>query len=62
MLVLARSVGRMICDTCRLSIGRIQSMEDYEEICSVVDDPIARLDGSIGTERCAWYMSRGDEE
>ena len=52
----------MICDTCRLSIGRIQSMEDYEEICSVVDDPIARLDGSIGTERCAWYMSRGDEE
>lgn len=52
----------MICDTCRLSIGRIQSMEDYEEIRSVADDPIARWDRSIGTEGCAWYMSRGDEE
>ena len=49
----------MICDTCRLSIGHIQTVDDYEDICAVADDPIARLDGSIGTEGCAWYLSEG---
>ena len=46
----------MICNTCRLSIGHIQTVDDYEDICAVADDPIARLDGSIGTEGCAWYL------
>ena len=41
----------MICDTCRLSVRRIQTVDDYEDICAVADDPIARLDGSIGTEK-----------
>ena len=46
----------MICNTCRLSIRRIQTVDDYEDVCAVADDPIARLDGSIGTEGCAWYL------
>lgn len=49
----------MICDRCRLSIGHILTMDDYEDVCAVADDPIARLDGSIGTEGCAWYIPRG---
>ena len=56
MQILVRSDERMICDTCRLSIGHIHTMDDYVEVCSVADDPIARLDGSIGTEGCAWYL------
>lgn len=51
----------MICDTCCLSVRRIQTVEDYENICAVADDPIARLDGSIGTEGCAWYLPKDVE-
>ena len=43
----------MICDTCRLSVRHILAMDDYKDTCAVADDPIARLDGSIGTEGCA---------
>lgn len=49
------------CDTCRLSIRHIQTVDDYEDICAVADNPIARLDGSIGTEGCAWYLPEVDE-
>ena len=51
----------MICDTCRLSVRHILAMDDYKDTCAVADDPIARLDGSIGTGGCAWYLSEVDE-
>ena len=57
-----RSVVRMICDTCRLSVRHILTMDDHEIICAVADDPIARLDGSIGTEGCAWYLPKDVDE
>lgn len=50
------------CDRCRLSIGHIQTVDDYEDICAVADDPVARLDGSIGTEGCAWYLPKDVDE
>ena len=52
----------MICDRCRLSVRCILTMDDYEEVCSVADDPIARLDGSIGTEEYAWYLPKDVDE
>lgn len=49
----------MICDTCRLSIVAIvQHIEDWEDICAVSDDPIAKWDASVGTEECEWYLPR----
>ena len=52
----------MICDTCRLSVRRILTMDDYEEVCAVADNHIARLDGSIGTEGCAWHLPKDVDE
>ena len=49
----------MICDRCRLSIATDgQPIEDWEEVCAVSDDPIAKLDASVGTEECEWYSPR----
>lgn len=51
----------MICDTCRLSVGHTRTLDDFEDTCAVADDPIARWDGSIGTEGCAWFLPEESE-
>lgn len=47
----------MKCDKCRHSIVTSgQIIKDYEDVCAVSDDPIAKWDTSIGTDGCKWYM------
>lgn len=52
----------MRCDKCRHSIVTIgQIIDNYEDVCAVSDDPIARWDTSIGTDGCKWYIPMEDE-
>ena len=52
----------MRCDKCRHSIVTVgQIINNYEDVCAVSDDSIAKWDISIGTDECKWYMPMEEE-